>query len=91
MPLELLIYSLLQLFVAAFYGLDKYKAVSRARRISEKFLLLLAMLAPFGAYIGIFAFRHKTRKWYFIVVSFLFMFVHLGLYFLYQSVKSGKI
>lgn len=88
MPFQLLIYGLLQLIVAAVYGLDKFKAVSRARRrVPERVLLLLAMAAPFGAYAGIFAFRHKTRKWYFITVSLLFMFVHLGLYFLYQNVK----
>lgn len=90
MPLELLIYSLLQLCVAAFYGLDKYKAISRARRrIPEKFLLFLAMIGPFGAYVGIFAFRHKTRKWYFIAVAFLFMLIHLGLYLL--ILKAGQL
>lgn len=85
MPREFLVYSVLQAFVAVLYGIDKYKATVRSRRIPEKVLLFWTMLAPFGAYIGIFVFRHKTKKWYFLATAVVFMFVHFGLYFLYQK------
>jgi uncharacterized membrane protein YsdA (DUF1294 family) len=46
---------------------DKIKArIDGAERISEGMLFFLA--AAFGAlgvYLGMFLFRHKTRKWYF--------------------------
>ena len=50
----------------ALYGLDKKKARSGTRRISERTLFLAAMLGgAAGAWIGMKFFRHKTRKWYF--------------------------
>ena len=47
-------------------GSDKSKAQRGARRTSEKRLFLYALLlgAP-GGTLGMFAFRHKTRHWYF--------------------------
>jgi uncharacterized membrane protein YsdA (DUF1294 family) len=54
------------------------------RRISEKSLLLLALLGPFGALAGMRWFRHKTRKMKFKLVP-LFAIVHvlLAIFFLY--------
>lgn len=47
------------------------KARSRkqgAERISEGMLFFLAvMFGSVGVYAGMFAFRHKTRKWYFVI------------------------
>lgn len=47
----------------AAFGIDKARAESGGRRISEATLLKLALLggSP-GAYAGRSAFRHKTRK-----------------------------
>ncbi len=45
----------------ALYGLDKYRARRRLRRISERTLLLLALVGgAVGAYLGMRLFRHKT-------------------------------
>ena len=49
--------------VFAAYGIDKLKAVCGGWRISEKALLTMAFLmGGVGAYLGMLAFRHKTRK-----------------------------
>jgi uncharacterized membrane protein YsdA (DUF1294 family) len=39
-----------------------------AERISEGLLFFLATaFGSVGVYVGMFAFRHKTRKWYFLI------------------------
>jgi len=39
-----------------------------AERISEGMLFFLAtVFGSVGVYAGMFAFRHKTRKWYFLI------------------------
>lgn len=47
-------------------GLDKHFAKTGQRRIPEKTLFGFALLfGAVGAAAGMFAFRHKTRHWYF--------------------------
>lgn len=45
------------------FGIDKLKAVKNRWRVPEKVLFLLALLggSP-GALIGMYSFRHKTKK-----------------------------
>lgn len=39
-----------------------------AERISEGLLFFMAtVFGSIGVYAGMFAFRHKTRKWYFVI------------------------
>jgi len=49
--------------------LDKSKSRnSTSERISEGMLFFMATaFGSVGVYAGMFAFRHKTRKWYFVV------------------------
>ena len=49
--------------------LDKNKAKKPgAERISEGMLFFMATaFGSLGVYAGMFAFHHKTRKWYFII------------------------
>ena len=51
----------------AVYGADKRRAKKGKRRVPEKTLFLLAIIggSP-GAWAGMYAFRHKTRHWYFV-------------------------
>ena len=50
----------------AFYGMDKWRAMTRQWRIREKKLIGLALIGgSVGAMIGMTIFHHKTRKWYF--------------------------
>lgn len=47
-------------------GADKRRARREKWRVPEKWFFLLALLggSP-GAILGMYAFRHKTRHWYF--------------------------
>ncbi len=65
-----------------FYGLDKAKAQSKRkwRRVTEKNLLLMALMAPFGAMAGMQIFRHKIRKDRFKYLVPAFVAVHLVIF-----------
>lgn len=49
--------------------IDKVKSRKQsAERVSEGMLFFMAAaFGSLGVYAGMFAFRHKTRKWYFLV------------------------
>ena len=52
----------------ALYGIDKYRAKKGRWRIQERTLLLLPLLGgSVGGILGMAAFHHKTRHWYFRV------------------------
>lgn len=63
----LLIWAVLFGLVAfALMGFDKGRAKKGGRRVRERTLLLVAALGgAAGAILGMYAFRHKTRHWYF--------------------------
>ncbi|NLX47415.1 MAG: DUF1294 domain-containing protein [Euryarchaeota archaeon] len=75
------LYVAVNLVALIMYGYDKMKARKGERRISEKALLSIALLGPFGAMAGMRWFRHKTRKLKFKVVP-LFAVLHVLLVFL---------
>lgn len=64
----LLIYFISLNILALFLmGLDKYKAKKQLWRIPESTLFIIAVIGgSIGAIIGMYAFRHKTRHWYFV-------------------------
>lgn len=68
-----------------FFGLDKFWAMRGGRRIPDSKLLLLAFFGPFGAYLGMLLFRHKTRKSLFLLVP-LFLLFHIVLMFYFNLV-----
>lgn len=48
-------------------GIDKRKAIKRAFRIPESTLFIIAIIGgSLGTLLGMYAFRHKTRHWYFV-------------------------
>ena len=50
------------------YGVDKAAAKAHKRRIRISTLLILATIGgSLGALLGMFIFRHKTKKWYFVL------------------------
>ena len=65
----LLVYlAVLNLVTFALYGADKRRAKKGQWRIPEKVLFGAALLGgSLGAWAGMYAFRHKTKHWYFVV------------------------
>lgn len=51
----------------ALMGFDKAKAKKRGFRIPEATLFVVAVIGgSIGSIAGMYVFRHKTRKWYFV-------------------------
>jgi len=63
----LLVLAAVNVITFAVYGADKRRARKGKRRVPEKTLFLLALAGgSVGALAGMYAFRHKTRHWYFV-------------------------
>lgn len=70
--------------------LDKHRSRKNgAERISEGMLFFLAAaFGSLGVYAGMFAFRHKTRKWYFLLgIPLLIIQNSVCLYCVYLYLK----
>lgn len=86
---------LLALFVAINLGAflmmfwDKMRSKRLgAERISEGLLFFMAtMFGSVGVYLGMFAFRHKTNKWYFIIGIPMLMAENVALLYLLSSYR----
>ena len=49
-------------------GADKKKAIKNQWRIPEKSLFICSILGgSIGTWTGMYAFRHKTKHWYFVI------------------------
>jgi uncharacterized membrane protein YsdA (DUF1294 family) len=65
----IVLYLLINAIAFATMLVDKIKSTRPgAERISEGMLFFMATaFGSLGVYAGMFAFRHKTRKWYFLL------------------------
>ncbi|WP_292415504.1 DUF1294 domain-containing protein [Methanoregula sp.] len=73
----------LNLVAALAFASDKSRAKRKTWRTSEGALLVLAFIGPFGAFLSMQVFRHKTRKLRFhLVPAFLVLHVAAILYLL---------
>ncbi|MCQ2452051.1 MAG: DUF1294 domain-containing protein [Oscillospiraceae bacterium] len=71
---------LLSLIAFILYGSDKRKAKTGAWRTKESVLLGVGLIGgAAGALLGMKAFRHKTKHWYFWVVNTLGLVLQLAL------------
>ncbi len=62
-------------------GIDKSKAKKGQWRIKEAVLFAFAILGgAVGSTLGMYAFRHKTKHWYFAVFFPLLALVDIALY-----------
>lgn len=63
------------------YGLDKLKAKRNARRISERALLLTALVGgSVGAWLGMLVWRHKTNHAVFKFGVPIILFLQIAVY-----------
>ena len=71
---------------------DKIKSVnSETERISEGMLFFMAaMFGALGVYAGMFAFRHKTRKWYFLLGIPLLIIQNAAVVYLVYLLLAGE-
>lgn len=71
-------YVIINLAAFVIYGADKFFAKKSMRRVPEKTLLGLALLGgAFGAFAGMYTFRHKTRHLSFKILVPAFAVLHL--------------
>ena len=70
----------INLIAFATYGIDKYKAKKQKWRVKEATLFLLAALGgSIGAFIAMYLFHHKTKKFYFVIGIPLILLLQLAL------------
>ena len=73
-------YGVVSLLTLILFGWDKAMARTRHRRIPEGALLLSSLLGGgFGGLLGMFLFRHKTRKPLFRICIPLFFMLQISL------------
>lgn len=80
--------------IVAFFVMahDKHKAVRgrNAERAPEGFMFFLAtVFGSIGIYLGMMAFRHKTRKWYFQLGIPLLILQNLATVYLIGELFEG--
>lgn len=79
---------LTNIFSFILFGLDKLKAKAKKWRISEAALLAFAFFGPFGAYLGMQIFNHKTKHFKFKILVPMFCIINIVILFL---IKKGLI
>ncbi len=76
--ITLIIYMTMSVIGFIFMGMDKRRAKRKEWRIPESTLFLIAILGGgLGSTIGMFAFRHKTKHWYFRIFFPLFATIQI--------------
>ncbi len=69
-------------------GYDKHEAKVNQWRISEKALFLFCLFGgSIGEICGMYAFRHKTQKWYFKIGFPLILIIQIGVIIYMNVVK----
>lgn len=60
---------------------DKKNSIKKRRRISEKTLITLSLLGgSLGIFLGMYLFKHKTKKLKFIITTPLFLLITIIIY-----------
>jgi len=86
MRFYLLIIFIMSIITYISYAFDKRNSVKGKWRTKEKTLLMMSIL--FGACGGLLAMymkRHKTQHWYFVLINWISLLLHLVIgYFIYS-------
>lgn len=81
---------LLSIVTLVFFGIDKYKAITRKWRVPEAVLLsLTAIGGAFGGLLGMLVFRHKIRKPMFFIIVPLAVILYTALIIYVASAPYG--
>lgn len=76
-------YVVMNIFAFILYGVDKRRAIKKEWRISERSLILVSVMGgAFGAFVGMYVFRHKIRHIKFQLIIPLTVIVHFVLIYL---------
>lgn len=88
MEIYILVILLMTIITASFYAVDKAKAEKKKWRIKEATLLLLSLcFGSLGGLFGLYVLRHKNKHWYFVVVNFLALVLHIIIgYYVYKYI-----
>ena len=90
MKYYLFYYLAVSLILFVLFGFDKAQAKRQGQRIAEKTLYLWGLLGGFaGGYLGMLAFRHKTKKPLFALCYLLALVAHLLLWT--YLIKKGVV
>lgn len=83
----LILFGLINLVAFLIMLNDKIKSASHdSERISEGLMFFLAAaFGSVGVYLGMFAFRHKTQKWYFLIGIPLLIIQNIAIIYLVYS------
>jgi uncharacterized membrane protein YsdA (DUF1294 family) len=84
----IIILFIINIFSFVVMARDKYKSANghNNARIPEGLIFFLAsFFGSIGVYLGMFVFRHKTRKWYFQLGIPLLIFQNIATVFLFLS------
>ena len=66
------------------FAVDKFQAKRKGRRVPESTLLLSSfLLGSFGAFLSMYAFRHKTQKLKFTISVPVMMVLQVALIIMY--------
>lgn len=79
LPIALAIFVLVNGAAFLLFRKDKLRARSNGWRTPEGRLLLAALLGPYGAYLAMLKYRHKTKHAKFLLVP-LFLILETGLF-----------
>ncbi len=80
----ILVIVLINLVPFILFGVDKIKAVNKTWRISEKSLLKISLIGPFGSFLAMKVFRHKIKKPRFYVGIPFFAIIQLVIIFIFM-------
>ena len=72
---------IINLITFIIFGIDKYKAIKDKWRVKEATLLGLSFIGgALGGMLGMYVFRHKTKKFYFFLGIPFMMILHVVLF-----------
>ncbi len=80
MDIYLILVGIMSLITFILYAVDKKRAIKKQWRIKEVVLLGFTFcLGSIGGLCGLYLLRHKNKHWYFVVVNFVSLIIHIAI------------